>query len=174
MGQGERSKTRQGWAFPAALLITLALPIGAAAAGCVTHAEREAKMVRHLQSELMIGALQCRGSRDAGQRRLYNRFVVMHRATLRREADVLRAYFERRHGTGSDAALDSHVTGLANRISSASRSIDDFCNRIAVFAADLLDHRPTTLAAAAARAPIPYLADEPLCQVGTAAARLDD
>ncbi len=174
MGQGERSKTRQGWAFPAALLITLALPVGLAAASCITPAEREAKMVRHLQTELMIGALQCRGSRDAGQRGLYNRFVKAHRVTLRREADVLRTYFARRHGAGSDAALDSHVTGIANRISSASRSIDDFCSRVALFATDLLDATPTALAEAAGRAPIPYVADEPLCPLGTATARLDD
>ncbi len=173
MGQGERSKTRQGWAFPAALLITLALPVGVAAAGCVTHAEREAKMVRHLQTELMIGALRCRGSRDAGQRRLYERFVEVHRATLRREAEVLRAYFERRHDVGSGAALDRHVAGLAGRISSASRSIDDFCSRVARFATGLLEDAPAALSEAAAHAPVPYVADEPLCRMGTAAARLD-
>lgn len=168
MGRGRDTALTPRWAYPAALLITLSLPIGVAVASCVSPAEREAKMVRHVQTELMVGALQCRGSRDAGQRALYDRFVTRHRTALREQADVLRAYFERRHGKASKAALDSHVTGLANRISSASRSVDDFCQRIADYAKDVVGEAPARLAEAALRAPVPYVADEPLCRVGTA------
>mgnify|MGYP005842829715 CR=1 FL=1 len=154
----------------AAILAALLLPCASAWAGCVTQEERAAKMVRHMQTQLMVGALQCRGSRDLGQREIYNRVVTVHNAELTRYGEILISHFRRGHGPDARSALDSQVTGMANRVSAKSRSVADFCTAVARFGESLLRPSTVDLAAAAGRTPIPYSPDEPCCPAETVAA----
>lgn len=165
---------QRGGLVLAAALAALLLPAGQAAASCVTPAERAAKMVRHLQTQLMVGALQCRGDREQRQRAIYNRFVTENGAALRRHAEALTAHFRRGHGPDHRQALDGHITGVANLISAESRTIEDFCGRIADLGESLFEGGGTLdLVSAAAMAPIPFPADEPLCPAGAVTAAVD-
>lgn len=157
----------------AAAMIALPMLAGQAAASCVTPAERAAKMVRHLQTQLMVGALQCRGDREQDQRGIYNRFVTENGAALRQHAQALSAHFRRGHGPDHRKALDGHITGVANLVSAESRTIEDFCGRIAAFGNSLFEGGSIDLVSAAATAPIPFPADEPLCPAGAVTASVD-
>lgn len=165
-------RRREGFVLATAMLALL-LPVQEAAASCVTPAERAAGMVRHLQTQLMVGALQCRGDREQGQRANYNRFVTENGPALRRHAQAMSAHFRRGHGPDYQKALDGHVTGVANLVSAESRTIEDFCSRIAAFGASLFEGHEVDLVAAAAAAPIPFPADEPLCPAGAVTASVD-
>ncbi|GAB4122956.1 MAG: hypothetical protein Kow00104_07000 [Rhodothalassiaceae bacterium] len=133
---------------------------------CMTRSERDADMVRHLQTQMMVGALQCRGIRDLGQRGLYNEFVTGWKSELGRHGAVLISWFERHEGATWKSHLDRHVTELANRISAESRADPAFCAAIARLGEELRDADGDDLVASAARAPIAYSEPAPLCPGG--------
>jgi hypothetical protein len=87
---------------------------------CLTERERAAFDVRILQTELMVGALACRGAQDGDFPGRYAAFVDANRAALKSHADALRAHFRRSFGRGAEAELDRFVTSLANDLSHAS------------------------------------------------------
>ncbi|GER08244.1 hypothetical protein GCM10007972_17660 [Iodidimonas muriae] len=100
-------------------------------AQCMDAKERAAHDMRLLQTQLMVGALQCRGRKDLGQRAYYNEFIRSHRDDLARHGNALVGYFERSYGQNYKVMLDKHVTSLANAVSSAVRTTPDFCTKIA-------------------------------------------
>lgn len=98
-----------------------AVPFGALADGrCVTDRERAAFDVRLLQTELMVGALACRGTEHGDFPGRYAAFVDANRGALKSHADALRAHFRRSFGRAGEAELDRFVTSLANELSHAS------------------------------------------------------
>ncbi|GAK34239.1 hypothetical protein JCM17846_27140 [Iodidimonas nitroreducens] len=100
-------------------------------AQCLSADDRVAHQVRILQTQMMVGALQCRGRKDLGQRQLYNQFVESHQSALAEHGAALISYFKREYGTAHKTHLDKHITRLANQISAAVRTQPDFCQRIA-------------------------------------------
>lgn len=113
----------------------LAVSSAAVAQDCATSAEREAHIMRHLQTQLMVGALSCRGPRDLGQRDQYNRFVERHGPALRGHAEVFLGFFERRYGTHHQAQIDGYITDMANMLAVESARMPEFCDKIAEIAA---------------------------------------
>ncbi len=102
-----------------------------AIAQCLSADDRMAHQVRLLQTQMMVGALQCRGRKDLGQRQLYNQFVENHQSALAEHGAALISYFKREYGAAHKTHLDKHITKLANQISAAVRTQPDFCQRIA-------------------------------------------
>ncbi len=96
--------------------------IASASASCITPEEREANKIRSLQTQMMVGALQCRGRRDLGQRSYYNQFVITHKTELSEAGKTLLGYFKRVHGDKFNFVMDKHVTNLANEISLSTRN----------------------------------------------------
>ena len=97
----------------AAVLIA-ALAASPVSAQCWTGKEVSAARVRDLQTALMVGALQCRGS---GTEVLpaFNRFVIAARAHIGRQNDLLRAHFAAESGPREgQVAYDRFTTSLAN------------------------------------------------------------
>ena len=113
-----------------AVLGSLSL-VDKAFAQCLSAKDHMAHQVRILQTQMMVGALQCRGRKDLGQRQLYNQFVQSHQSALSAHGAVLISYFKREYGATHKAHLDKHITSLANQISAAVRVQPDFCQRIA-------------------------------------------
>lgn len=150
----------------AIIAASLLSPALAAPELCMSQTEREAHMVRHLQTQMMIGALQCRGIRDIGQRALYNDFVSAWKPALGDHGATLIGWFERSYGATWKSKLDHHVTELANRISASGRADPSFCARIARLGEELRDARTDSLAAMAATAPVAYSEPAPLCRGG--------
>ena len=103
----------------------------AAAPPCLTGAERDGWQVRVLQTQLMVAALSCRGSREAGHVSLYNALVKARRAELRAAADGFRRAVAR---TAGPRALDREVTAIANGVTRAALERPDFCERAAALA----------------------------------------
>lgn len=87
---------------------------------CVSERERAAFDVRILQTELMVGALACRGTGHGDFPGQYAAFVDANRGALKSHADALRGHFRRSFGRSGEAELDRFVTSLANELSHAS------------------------------------------------------
>lgn len=154
-----------------AVATVLALSSAAQAQSCLTQSERAAMAMRHIQTQLMVGALACRGSDDMGQRRLYTGFVLGNRQSLGRHGRALQAYFARLYGSDAQTRLDRHVTGVANRISRDANRQDDFCSRIAAFGRTVLssDLNARTVLDLSASAPVGFKSVQPDCDTGTMA-----
>ena len=131
----------------AAVAVAANLSSGAAAADCLSRAELDAHKIRHLQTQLMVGALRCR--RDNS-----NRFINRHHFDLEAGRDRLTDYFKRTHGGAYQAAMDRHVTALANRISRQSQNMAGYCEQIAALGDVLTASRAADLVEAIEIAPI--------------------
>lgn len=151
--------------------ITGLMFISTASASCVTPEERAANQLRSLQTQMMVGALQCRGRRDLGQRTYYNQFVKMYKSELGASGKTLIAYFQRAYGDKSKIMLDKHVTSLANTISSGSRDVPEFCSGIASLGAQLAGGND--LLEATYKTPIAFEPNFPICQVDRKTALLE-
>ena len=130
----------------AAGILSLALATPSAAQGCWNGSTVKAAKIRDLQTILMVGALQCRGS---GHDVLadYNRFVKKHRVAIAAHNDVLKSHFVR---TGNARGYDRFTTALANG-RSADTVDPDFCRQTAALARDLANASPAEIEAAAER-----------------------
>ncbi len=183
------SGTGAMWAGAAvALLMSVLLPFAALAAqdvssasgrtgdvrqACMTAVERTAWRTRVLQTQMMIGALQCRGRRAAGQREGYNRFVLRYRPVLKTQAAVFVAFVRRRAAAGAHA-VDREVTRIANELSLAAQADPDFCARIAAFGAAITAEDPPGLGALFALMPLALEPPLPLCGAGAAGRVADE
>ncbi|MGF1606696.1 MAG: hypothetical protein ACFB22_10190 [Rhodothalassiaceae bacterium] len=134
----------------------LSAPQPAQAQTCLTEPERQAREIRHLQTQLMVGALQCRGSRDHGQRDNYNAFVTQNKGHLADHAQQLIAGFKRQYGPRHQKHLDAFITKLANDISLRSQRVGNFCQRIADLGAYLTQGEGRNWAQAVALAPVRF------------------
>ncbi|MCG8507083.1 MAG: hypothetical protein MI755_20930 [Sphingomonadales bacterium] len=114
------------------LALALCSGTAIAASACLTAAETDAHQLRVLQTQLMVGALQCRGDSEAGQRANYNNFVRRYGPELLAGHRTLEAYFRRQFGAAYQRKLDAHITVIANEVSQESQNVADFCARIAV------------------------------------------
>ena len=91
-----------------------------AESGCWQASEVAAAKVRDLQTRMMVAGLKCRGY---GPELLaaYNRFVVVHRASIQRHNGVLRARFIRMDGrSAGQRGYDRYATALANAYGATS------------------------------------------------------
>lgn len=96
----------------------------AIAASCDIRPDKAAFHVRALQTELMVAALTC----DA--RPQYNNFAKKFQNTLVDHGHALKKLFRVSHGAGSEKALNSYITTLANRASQRSISKrSHYCER---------------------------------------------
>ncbi|MBK5910618.1 hypothetical protein CCR85_03810 [Rhodothalassium salexigens] len=154
------------------MLVTalLATAPAAGAQTCVSADEAAAFRLRHLQTQLMVGALQCRGVHALGQRTYYNRFARRHGAMIDGANATLSAFFERHFDGGARTRLDAYVTGLANDVSAASRRVDAYCVRVAALGLALAGNDRQPLAGATAEAPLPPRPPFPACARQRAAA----
>ncbi len=80
----------------------------AALPSCASDGERQAMLVRGLQSYLMMAAVACNQS-DA-----YNKFINNNQAELSRQGHSLKAYFQRVYGGSSETHLNKFITEIAN------------------------------------------------------------
>lgn len=94
----------------------LLVPTAFAAEHCSWPAEGIALNVRALQTDLMVAALVC------GKRTEYGVFMTTYRDRLVAHAAVLRAYFQRGHGTSGEHYMNRFITRLANEASVASNT----------------------------------------------------
>ncbi len=108
--------------FVAAALVA-ALAASQVSAQCWTGEEVSAARIRDLQTALMVGALQCRGT-SYDVLPAFNRFVRAARGTIAKQNDLLRAHFaDERDGAG---AYDRFTTALANGHSQGAGA-EDYC-----------------------------------------------
>lgn len=100
----------------AATVVSLAIawPSHAARPGCVSSVEKEALDIRVLQTEFMVAALSCQ------QHQEYNQFISTFQPMLKDNGKALKALFRKTHGASAKRALNTFVTGLANKASMAS------------------------------------------------------
>ena len=126
----------------------------AMASSCLTREEAKGHQLRVLQTQLMVGALQCRGESAAGQRSYYNSFVQRYGPELLAGHRSLEGYFRRQFGAAYQSRLDSHITSIANLVSLESQKVDDFCGQIAALGAVLTDGADADLWTASLAAPV--------------------
>jgi hypothetical protein len=104
-------------------LVAAAAPATADArdvARCVSAEEADAFQLRALQNRLMVAALSC------NQQSAYNTFVERFQPELTSAGRSMQSYY-RRTG-GGDAALNRHMTELANAAGLLrAKAPDDFC-----------------------------------------------
>ncbi len=155
-----------------ALAFSLALTGEAHAAACLSAQEAAAEQIRLLQTQMMVGALQCRGQSDRGQRVIYNQFIKQFGPELIASNDTLIAYFQRVYGVGFRRQMDSHVTAMANRISSESYKIRDYCGQIATLGQTVLKSNLKDLKHIAASAPLSHALASESCDAAGAANRV--
>ena len=142
----------------------IAAPISSAFATCLTPNEQRAEQVRALQTQLMVGALKCGTYDGVNIRATYNTFVKQFTPQLVAHAEVLKSYFRRDHGPSYQAALDNHVTELAN-VASIQSNEPGFCSHAAVLAAATATQSPDQLIDSGVAAPgLPVNLGEP-CRV---------
>ncbi|MBB4211308.1 hypothetical protein EV659_10480 [Rhodothalassium salexigens DSM 2132] len=171
-----RHAAAQAVALRALGLLVLLTAAGAAGATtaraqtCVGAEEAAAFQLRHLQTQLMVGALQCRGVHALGQRTYYNRFATRHAALIDGANATLSRFFDRHFDGAARARLDAYVTGLANDVSAASRRTDAYCVRVAALGLALAGNDRRPLAGAAAEAPLAPRSPFPACTRQQAAA----
>lgn len=146
----------------------LALAVsGAADAACLTKAERDARIARHLQTQLMVGALQCRGGKDQGQRAHYNRFIQDHQAELAAHGEALITSFRKSDGAAHQKALDSYVTRLANEISLQSQLNPRYCDQVAALGVLMTSSAPDKWRRAQKTAPVSVETGGQMCTAGS-------
>jgi hypothetical protein len=103
---------------------------------CWTQKELTAARVRDLQSVLMVGALQCRGSgHDVLSQ--FNEFVKAGRSAIVSQNDVLKAKFVKAQGAKEgNRAYDSFTTALANAHAGSTSQRAGFCAMAQALAAE--------------------------------------
>lgn len=140
---------------------------------CMTASERTAWHMRVLQTQMMIGALQCRGRRAAGQREGYNRFVLRYRPVLKTQSAVFVAFIRRWAGSVSHP-VDREVTRIANRLSLAAQAKPDFCAQIAAFGEAIIKKNPPSFGALFALMPLSLDPPVAACSTGSGAQPADE
>ncbi len=141
---------------------------------CMTASERTAWQMRVLQTQMMIGALQCRGRHAAGQREGYNRFVRRYRPVLKTQAAIF-VVFVRHWAEGPRSRrVDREVTRIANQLSLAAGKDPDFCERIAAFGAALNADEPPALGALFTLMPLTLAPPLRVCPEGGGARIAED
>ena len=106
-------------------VITAAQLQVAQAAACPSGNGLTARQVRLLQTELMVGALSCRGNATLGLDGKYGSFAHRFSHELKQHADMLKAEFQ-----GNSVRLDRYVTTVANASSSAGLNDAQYCEHV--------------------------------------------
>ena len=148
----------------AALLMSSTAGI-AAETGCLSADETRAEKVRLLQTQLMVGALKCRGGEDIGQRGHYNTFVRTYKPDLASTAKVLQGHFQRQHGTSHQRMLDEYITAMANQVSAESERDEWFCYHIGKLGGKISRERDSDILVYADAAPFADLAHTEGCRL---------
>lgn len=97
-------------------VLAVALLLGASAAqpavaalpACSSAAEKNAMVVRSLQSYLMVAGVGC------NQAGAYNKFMTKYQQLVSMHGGVLRSYFSRVYGGSGERQLNNFITGIAN------------------------------------------------------------
>lgn len=76
--------------------------------GCASESERQAMLVRGLQSYLMMAGVAC------NQGDAYNRFVTRNQSELTAQGHALKAYFQRVYAGNAERRLNDFITEIAN------------------------------------------------------------
>jgi len=138
-------------AVAAVVSMAIAGPTHAASPVCVSSAEKEALDIRVLQTELMVAALSCQ------QHQEYNQFISSFQPMLKDNGKTLKILFRKTHGAGSKRALNTFVTGLANKASMASmKAWDGYCASTSALFKEALAAPSKDMATVASR---PWMAD---------------
>lgn len=89
---------------------------------CASDSERQAMLVRGLQSYLMMAAVACNQS-DA-----YNKFININQGELSRQGVALKAYFQRVYGGNAERHLNGFITEIANEWSQVHMAdMNNYC-----------------------------------------------
>jgi len=134
------------------------------AAGCLTADEAAAERVRRLQTTLMIGALQCRREAALRMADIYNQVVRRYGAVISAHNKILTRYFQRTHGAGYQAAMDSHVTSMANIIARSAQRDPGFCGAAAQIGQQMLKPDAADIVDQANWAKLVDIGGPPACQ----------
>ncbi len=138
-----------------AAVIVAVLTSHVSLAACMDRSERAADKIRFVQSNLMVGAIQCRAHGDF--RSLYNNFVTLNKQELRASYSNLAIFLK----TNRKAPIDRYLVKQANVISASSHSTDGFCQKmIEVAKAASTGTPPVELLS---KLPIPYQSDHETC-----------
>ena len=119
-----------------AILMASVFAGSAHGADCLGARDRDAQVVRALQSRLMVAAFSCNARTD------YNKFVLRYRPHLAYHGRGLQKYFRKQHGRSHTKLLNRFVTSLANgasQVSIADRG--QFCERSRVAFSELMTAR---------------------------------
>lgn len=107
-------------AFVAGLAVSSAAH--ASLPNCASDVERQAMMVRGLQSYLMMAGVAC------NQADAYNRFVQTNQAELSAQGTALKGYFRRVYGGNYESHLNDFITEIANAWSQVHMSnMSNYC-----------------------------------------------
>ncbi len=85
-----------------------AMPVQAALPRCASEAERQAMLVRGLQSYLMMAGVGC------NQAQAYNKFVTANQTQISSHGQILKSYFSRVYGGSGEKHLNDFITEVAN------------------------------------------------------------
>jgi hypothetical protein len=91
-----------------AVLLVISSSVQAALPACASDAERQAMLVRGLQSYLMMAGVAC------NQGDAYNKFVMRNQRELSAQGNMLRSYFQRVYRGNSERHMNDFITELAN------------------------------------------------------------
>ena len=75
---------------------------------CTTAAERDAMVMRALQSQLMVAAVAC------NQTPAYNSFLTTYQSQFSSAGQQLRGYFNRTYSGSGEKQMNNFITALAN------------------------------------------------------------
>jgi hypothetical protein len=141
----------------AAMVLVGAVAASSGALACATPQQLAMFDVAGLKSELMVTTLTCNADSQ------YNAFITRYRAILQADDAALQRYFVHAYGRAGQAAHDTYITGIANKMSEiAVAEGTDFCrHHLAVFAEALaLDHTNDIALFAASRGYVEPIAPE--------------
>lgn len=112
---------------------------------------KKALDIRVLQTEFMVAALSCE------QHREYNQFISSYQPMLKSNGRTLNALFRKTHGAGAKRALNTFVTGLANKASMASmKAWNGYCASTAALFQEAFATPSSNMHSVASR---PWMAD---------------
>lgn len=94
---------------------------------------------RQVQTQLMVGALQCRGNFDMGQRQIYKAYLQKFGSRLESEHQYLAARYQERHAAAATKRFDAYLTSLANQASLALLKEPSRCVGVAKAGQNLMD-----------------------------------
>lgn len=87
---------------------------------------------RHVQTQLMVGALHCRGTFDKGQRQFYDAFLQHFSRNIEAAHHYVLGIYRERHGSEATKYMDAYLTSLANQVSLALLEEPSQCHGLAV------------------------------------------